>query len=198
MAFKLQERNYPPQIASIDPKYVKKRVKDMFNLDYRYKPPQMDDYPYWVPIRDQKFDRRESPHPYKVTVFLTPPDHIGAPAAAPAPAPNEDGSQAEEDQGPPPERNPSAPSMSSGAAPEEKAAPEEETPAAAPAPAEPEVEHVPPKTFTAELDDSYFLLYSCGQDERDDRARNVGPFGIGADDILIWPPVIVLERRFNQ
>ena len=197
MAFKLKERNYPPQIAAIAPKYVKHPVKDMYHLDFRYVPPQMDDYPYWVPIRDQKFDRRERPHPYAITVFLTSPDHI-ADAPPPAPEPKEGEESAEEAPAASQTRNPNQPAMMSQGDSGSKAEPEEEEPAPTPEEAGRPSVRVPPKTFAAELDDSYFLLYSCGINERDDRARNVGPVGVGAEDILIWPPVIVLERRFNR
>lgn len=46
--------------------------------------------------------------------------------------------------------------------------------------------------FTIELMDSDFVLYSVGSDGKADFARSVGRAG---PDILIWPPVLTLERR---
>ncbi|MEM8835324.1 MAG: hypothetical protein AAGD00_05845 [Planctomycetota bacterium] len=46
--------------------------------------------------------------------------------------------------------------------------------------------------FTRSFDDSTFLLYSVGPDVQDGRAAVVG---VGAPDILFWPPVISLRRE---
>lgn len=47
-------------------------------------------------------------------------------------------------------------------------------------------------SFTVELDDKVFVLYSVGSDALDNKARNVGD---GGDDILYWPPLISLYRE---
>jgi hypothetical protein len=47
------------------------------------------------------------------------------------------------------------------------------------------------RAFTVQLDDSVFVLYSIGNDEAPGFATVVGAAGA---DILIWPPVISLER----
>ncbi|MEO1130618.1 MAG: hypothetical protein AAFX05_13065 [Planctomycetota bacterium] len=49
--------------------------------------------------------------------------------------------------------------------------------------------------FTAFIDDSQFILYSRGWDEIDGEALSVGPQG---SDILIWPPLISLEREAGR
>jgi hypothetical protein len=60
-----------------------------------------------------------------------------------------------------------------------------------------QVETVAATAFAATLDETVFLLYSVGPDGKDDRAAIVGPPGINAPDMLFWPPIIALERRFN-
>lgn len=50
----------------------------------------------------------------------------------------------------------------------------------------------PSAIFTVSLDDTVFVLYSIGFDERPGFAETVG---VGGEDILIWPPVIALERE---
>ncbi|MBL8746162.1 MAG: hypothetical protein JNK58_07380 [Phycisphaerae bacterium] len=47
-------------------------------------------------------------------------------------------------------------------------------------------------SITANLTDRDFVLYSVGPDMKADFAKLVGPNG---PDILIWPPVLTLERR---
>jgi len=49
----------------------------------------------------------------------------------------------------------------------------------------------PGAIFTVNLDDTVFVLYSIGFDEQPGFAETVG---VGGGDILIWPPVISLER----
>lgn len=47
-------------------------------------------------------------------------------------------------------------------------------------------------SITASLTDSDFVIYSVGPDMKAEYARNVGRAG---PDILVWPPVLTLERR---
>jgi len=47
-------------------------------------------------------------------------------------------------------------------------------------------------TFTVSLDESYFVLYSVGEDAVADFARESG---VGGADILYWPPVLSLARE---
>lgn len=47
-------------------------------------------------------------------------------------------------------------------------------------------------SLTAQLTEKDFILYSVGPDMKADYAKNVGRSG---PDILIWPPVLTLERR---
>ena len=54
------------------------------------------------------------------------------------------------------------------------------------------------KVFAASLDDSVFMLWAAGENEKNDVAKVVGPIGSGADDILFWPPIVALEREFNR
>jgi hypothetical protein len=49
--------------------------------------------------------------------------------------------------------------------------------------------------FTAFVDDAQFILYSRGWDEIDGEALSVGPQG---SDMLIWPPLISLEREAGR
>ena len=49
----------------------------------------------------------------------------------------------------------------------------------------------PGAIFSVMLDDSVFVLYSIGFDERPGFAETVG---VGGEDILIWPPIVALER----
>lgn len=46
-------------------------------------------------------------------------------------------------------------------------------------------------SFTVELTDDEFVLYSAGFNGEPDRALRVGP---GGDDILYWPPMLSLVR----
>ncbi len=50
-------------------------------------------------------------------------------------------------------------------------------------------------SFTVELDESEFVLYSVGEDGEADWAKRVGS---GGTDILIWPPVISLMREHTR
>lgn len=54
-------------------------------------------------------------------------------------------------------------------------------------------------SFKTSFDDSVFILYSVGPDQRDDEARRVVPSSFrhkpSGTDILIWPPIISLERN---
>jgi len=47
-------------------------------------------------------------------------------------------------------------------------------------------------SFSTELDDSTFVVYSVGDDLKADWASSVGPLG---DDTLVWPPLISLYRQ---
>lgn len=47
-------------------------------------------------------------------------------------------------------------------------------------------------TFSRSFDDSVFILYSVGPDEKPDQAERVGP---GGNDLLIWPPLFSLVRE---
>jgi hypothetical protein len=50
----------------------------------------------------------------------------------------------------------------------------------------------PGAIFSVMLDDSVFVLYSIGFDERPGFAETVG---VGGEDILIWPPIVALQRN---
>lgn len=76
-AFKQRQRKFPPSLAAIHPGYVQENVKDITNLDTRYREPQAQDFGFKVPIRDDTFDRREDPHPFEVTVVLDPARETG-------------------------------------------------------------------------------------------------------------------------
>lgn len=52
-------------------------------------------------------------------------------------------------------------------------------------------ENSPATVFTVDLDDTVFVLYSIGFDERPGFAATVGP---GGSDMLIWPPLTSLAR----
>lgn len=47
-------------------------------------------------------------------------------------------------------------------------------------------------SFSASLDDSYFILYSSGTDQVAEWAQSVGE---GGSDVLYWPPVLTLLRQ---
>jgi len=66
VAFYYGAKNFPPDIASIRPRFVKVIEADPFNPDRaRGKEPPLE---YFVPIRDQRFGPRETPKPHRINV----------------------------------------------------------------------------------------------------------------------------------
>ena len=70
VAFEKATGSLPPEITSIEPLYVNKLFKDPFKPNERYLGNIFYDMDYWVPVRDQEFDRRVGQQPYEVTVGL--------------------------------------------------------------------------------------------------------------------------------
>jgi hypothetical protein len=68
MAFQNRSKNWPPDIASIRPTWVKVIEADPFNPDRAGgKLPPLE---FFVPIRDQKFGPREDPKPHEINVVV--------------------------------------------------------------------------------------------------------------------------------
>jgi len=70
VGFRIKQKTTPPLLASVEPKFVEKLETDPFAVDRRQLQRTYLPFVFWVPIRDQKFDRREEPHPYKITVAM--------------------------------------------------------------------------------------------------------------------------------
>jgi hypothetical protein len=56
--------NFPPDVSSVRPRFLKALEPDPFNPDVRSDFPLM----YFVPIRDQRFGEREEPRPHEMNV----------------------------------------------------------------------------------------------------------------------------------
>lgn len=69
-AFHKAENKFPPNIKAVEPGYVNRLMRDPFNYSTDYVNETLVNMSYWVPIRDQEFDRRVQPHPYAVEVVL--------------------------------------------------------------------------------------------------------------------------------
>lgn len=80
VAFKMENRAFPPVLAAIQPRYVSRLAQDPHRWNKTLN--RQEDFGYFVPIRDQQFGPRELPGPYAVLVtvgeaeegqeFLTP------------------------------------------------------------------------------------------------------------------------------
>lgn len=70
VGFRLTNKTIPPQIAAAEPRFVSRLLPDLFSTDPRELVRKYDQFRFWVPIRDQKWDRREDPRPYEVTVAM--------------------------------------------------------------------------------------------------------------------------------
>jgi hypothetical protein len=68
MAFQNRNKNWPPDIASIRPTYVKLIEADPFNSDPERARGKLPPLEYFVPIRDQRFGTREDPRPHEINV----------------------------------------------------------------------------------------------------------------------------------
>jgi hypothetical protein len=74
VAFYYGAKNFPPDIASIRPRFVKVIEADPFNRDRaRGKEPPLE---YFVPIRDQRFGPRETPQPHRINVNTASGDNF--------------------------------------------------------------------------------------------------------------------------
>jgi hypothetical protein len=70
VGFRIAQKTIPPQLASVTPTYVARLSPDLLNLDRRQQTRKFQPFTFWVPIRDQKWDRRETPKPHDVTVAM--------------------------------------------------------------------------------------------------------------------------------
>lgn len=70
VGFHQTNKTLPPQLASVEPRFVAKLSPDLYNVDRRQPVRKYQQFQYWVPMRDQKWDRRETPHPYQITVAM--------------------------------------------------------------------------------------------------------------------------------
>ena len=85
VAFRLDNRAFPPVLAAIQPRYVPRLALDPYAWNERLR--RQEDFGYFVPIRDQTFGPRELPRPYAVRVNLFEDDGMQAPVAVPDDAP---------------------------------------------------------------------------------------------------------------
>lgn len=58
---------WPPSLAAVQPRHIRALPTDPYNLDLRLN--DLLAFRYFVPIRDQQFDRREDPAPHDVRFF---------------------------------------------------------------------------------------------------------------------------------
>ncbi len=68
--FRITQKTLPPLLVSVEPNYIAKVIDDLYAVDLGRFPRTFKSLRYWVPIRDQTFDRREDPHPYDITVAM--------------------------------------------------------------------------------------------------------------------------------
>jgi hypothetical protein len=68
VAYTVKNRQFPPLLASVRPRYLPELEADPYNPNREYgaKPP----LEYFVPIRDQTFGPREDPHPHRINVVV--------------------------------------------------------------------------------------------------------------------------------
>lgn len=85
VAFRLENRAFPPVLAAIQPRYVPRLALDPYAWNERLR--RQEDFGYFVPIRDQTFGPRELPKPYAIRVNLFEDDGMQAPVAVPDDAP---------------------------------------------------------------------------------------------------------------
>lgn len=85
VAFRLDNRAFPPVLAAIQPRYVPRLALDPYAWNERLR--RQEDFGYFVPIRDQTFGPRELPRPYAVRVNLFENDQMRAPTPAQEDAP---------------------------------------------------------------------------------------------------------------
>lgn len=90
IGFKLTQKQFPPNINAVEPKFIRDNELDFFNFNRPKR--QTDVLRYWVPMRDQKWGEREVPKPYEVVV-LPPKDDLGAISSADGDVANEVASQ---------------------------------------------------------------------------------------------------------
>ncbi|MEM1424019.1 MAG: TlpA disulfide reductase family protein [Planctomycetota bacterium] len=84
VAFSKSTGSLPPELKAVEPVYVNKLFTDPYNPNQRYEGNVFYDMNYWVPIRDQTFDRRVGERPYEVTVTLPGEGESMFAASAPA------------------------------------------------------------------------------------------------------------------
>lgn len=171
-------KDWPPALPSVQPRFIQKLDADPWFYEPERK--QYLDFRYFVPIRDEEFAEREEKKPRPVRVNMGP----SAPAAA-APAAAE----------PPKEAPKNTSNFGTG---------EEEPPASdKPNIKMPGANADRPLLYTGGavrggqgfevgIDQTEFILYSVGPDGKAGYADSVGYNG---SDVLIWPPLLNLERR---
>lgn len=76
VAFRLENRAFPPVLAAIQPRYVPRLALDPYAWNERLR--RQEDFGFFVPIRDQTFGPRELPRPYAVRVNLFENDSMQA------------------------------------------------------------------------------------------------------------------------
>lgn len=85
VAFRIDNRAFPPVLAAIQPRYVPRLALDPYAWNERLR--RQEDFGFFVPIRDQTFGPRELPRPYAIRVNLFEDDGTQAPVAVPDDAP---------------------------------------------------------------------------------------------------------------
>lgn len=184
VGYRATMKNWPPELVAVQPRFIDKLDPDPWFFEPVRE--RRQDFRFYVPIRDEIFTEQQVPEPRPVAVNMSaadvaPADSTTPPAPAATPAEPEDDGLSGIDFG----DEPAAPAKPAPA-------PVSTTPAAPGATSQmPIFAHEGPP-FVIGLTESDFVLYSVGPDGIAGFAESVG---YGGNDILIWPPVLTLERR---
>ncbi len=176
-------KDWPPVLPAVQPRYIQKLDFDPWFFESERE--QRLDFRYFVPIRDEDFGEREEKKPRAVRVNMGPATPSTAPAAQAAP----DAAAEKKD----------SPKGPGGFGTGDEDVPVDDKPdikIASPSANRPllytgeAVRRGQP--FEVGIDQTEFILFSVGPDGKSGYADSVG---YGGSDVLIWPPILNLERR---
>jgi len=221
VGFRAKQKVWPPTLAAVQPAFVQRLDFDPWNWNEQAR--QRGIFQFFVPMRDQKVGPREQPAPHRMRVrFNTTEQSAASQAAAdelaqrmpqemreqmrraftdglPATLTDENGrvdaekfkELAVNNINNTPGLSPEQKQTVIGAVRSLNQAQLDQLFALLRAAVGMEGET---EAFSAELRDDRFVLYSIGPDRKPDFARLVGQ---GGEDIIIWPPILSLERMFR-
>lgn len=182
VGYRIGMKDWPPTLPAVQPRYIQKLDHDPWFFEEERE--QRLDFRFFVPIRDEEFEEREEKKPRPVRVNMGPSIPTSAPPPTAAPT----------------EEKPKEAAKSGGLGLGQDDEPAEE--------AKPDIQIVNPNAtrpliyagkavrrgppFEIGIDQTDFILFSVGPDGKSEFADSVG---YGGTDVLIWPPLLTLERR---